>query len=111
MASPYEIIRQVGHSYEVKLLESMKIYLIFLVDRLWKVADDPLPRQRNDLPLPIQVTEDREWEVEEVIAVCKTYKTLYYRAKWVGYDDDLEWYPATDFKYSPYKLRDFHLTN
>jgi hypothetical protein len=42
MASLYEIIRQVKHSYEVKLLDFMKIYLIFLTDRLWKVIDDPL---------------------------------------------------------------------
>ena len=41
----------------------------------------------------------------------QTRKTLYYRAKWVGYDDDPEWYPAADFKYSPHKLRDFHLAN
>jgi hypothetical protein len=57
------------------------------------------------------VTDNEEWEVKEVIAVRKTRKTLYYKAKWVKYDDDLEWYPVTHFKYLPYKLRDFHLTN
>ena len=55
--------------------------------------------------------EDQEWEVQEVIAVRKTRKTLYYRAKWVRYDNDLEWYLAADFKYSLHKLRDFHLAN
>ena len=30
---------------------------------------------------------------------------------WVGYDEDLEWYPAFNFKYSPYKLWDFHLAH
>jgi hypothetical protein len=29
----------------------------------------------------------------------------------VGYDEDLEWYPASNFKYSPHKLRDFHAAN
>ena len=35
-------------------------------------------------------------------------KKLHYRVKWVGYDEDLEWYPASNLKYSPHKLRDFH---
>ena len=27
----------------------------------------------------------------------------------MGHNKDLKWYPASDFKYSPYKLQDFHL--
>ena len=34
-----------------------------------------------------------------------------YWAKWVSYDKDPEWYPASDFKYALYKLRDFYLQN
>ena len=34
-------------------------------------------------------------------------KKVYYRASWVGYDEDPEWYPASDFKYSPHKLAPF----
>ena len=30
---------------------------------------------------------------------------------WVGHNEDLEWYPVSDFKYSLYKLQDFHLAH
>jgi hypothetical protein len=90
MAGLYEIIRQVRHSYEVKLPNFIKIHPIFLVDRLRKATDDPLPRQRNEPSPPIKVTDNKEWEVKEVIAIRKTRKTLYYKAKWVRYDNDLE---------------------
>ena len=35
-------------------------------------------------------------------------KKVYYHTSWVGYDEDPKWYPASDFKYSPHKLRTFH---
>jgi hypothetical protein len=36
---------------------------------------------------------------------------LLYQASWVGYDEDLTFYPASDFKYTLYKLHDFHAAN
>jgi hypothetical protein len=70
-----------------------------------------LPKQYNDSLLLIQIAKDKEWEVEEILAVKKVYKVLKYYTSWVGHDKDLEWYPASNFKYSPHKLQDFHLAH
>ena len=34
---------------------------------------------------------------------------LYYQVKQTGYDEDLDQYPASDLKYTLYKLKSFHL--
>ena len=41
----------------------------------------------------------------------KDHNRLKYRVSWVGFDEDLEWYPASDFKYSPHRLKEFHLVH
>jgi len=111
MAGPYPVVEKKGHSFKVGLPASMKIHPVFPAGILRRAAENPLPGQVNEPEPPIHVTEDAEWEVQEIIAVKKTGRKLFYRAKWTGHDDDPEFYPASDFKYSPHKLRDFHLAN
>ena len=110
MAGPFEITKQISNLYEVKLLKTMKIYNVFSPDCLRKAADNLLPGQVNKPLLLVVIIGNKEYEVEEVLAVKKLRSNrLLYRVKWLGYDEDLEWYPASNLKYSPHKLRDYHL--
>ena len=56
------------------------------------------------------INDKEEWEVQQVLASKKRCK-LFYRVQWTGHDLDLEWYPASNLKYSPHNLRDYHLAN
>jgi hypothetical protein len=68
-----------------------------------------MPGQVNPPQEPTVIANDNEWKVQDILAVRKIRQRLYYRANWVGFDEDPEWYPASDFKYSRHKLREFHL--
>jgi hypothetical protein len=59
----------------------------------------------------MEISGEVEYEVQEVRAVKKVRNRLFYRIQWVGYDEDPEWYPASNLKNSPHQLRDFHLAN
>jgi hypothetical protein len=42
IAGLYKIFEKIGNLYKVKLLNSVKVYPVFLLDKLWKAAMDPL---------------------------------------------------------------------
>jgi hypothetical protein len=65
----------------------------------------------TDTSNTVNITGEDEWEVDTIRAVRKRYNKLEYRADWLGVDDDPKYYPASDFKYSPHKIRDFHLAH
>ena len=81
MAGSYEIIKKCGHSWKVKLPESMKIWPVFYTQLLRKAATNPLPGQVNEPPPPIQIEDgEEEWEMEKILASKVTRKKIFYRA-------------------------------
>jgi hypothetical protein len=81
MAGLFEIIRKIGNSYEVKLLNTIKIYNVFSPDWLQKAVKDLLPRQVNKPPLLIMITTEEEYKVQEVLASKLVQGKLLYQVK------------------------------
>ena len=79
MAGPFPIVEQVGNAYRLDLLHSIKVHPVFAPEKLRRAAEDPLPGQIVEPALPINVDGEEEWEVEEILASKKRWKSLYYR--------------------------------
>ena len=88
MAGPYKILKKIGNLYKVKLLNSVKVYPVFLLDKLQKAAINPLLGQVNLPPLPIQVNGEDEWEIKEILAYKLIRGMLKYYINWKGYNLD-----------------------
>ena len=111
MEGPFEIIKQIGHSFKLRLPKSIKVHPVFHADRLRKAPENPLPGQSNPNTPAIQVNDQEEYEVQQILAVKLVRKKLKYRAKWKGWDDDPEWYPASMFSNSPLAIQQFYTSN
>jgi hypothetical protein len=111
---PFPVAQKIGHSYRLTLPSSMKIMPDFHASLLRKDPADPLPGQHAEPQPPVFVDSggDKQWEVERIVASRWKKqgrgKTLEYRAKWVGYDDDPQWYPARNFEDAPNLMKDYH---
>jgi hypothetical protein len=109
MAGPYEILEKIGHSYRLKLPQSIKVHPVFSPDKLRRAPEDPLPGQKNPPLDPIEVDGDLEWEIDRVLSVRLVRKRLMYKVQWKGHDTDPDEYPASNLWNAPKALQDFHI--
>jgi hypothetical protein len=42
MASPFEVLEQIGYSYKLKLPELIKVHPVFYIEKLHKYSNNPL---------------------------------------------------------------------
>ena len=112
MIGPYKVKELIGSSYWLELLHTMKIHNVFHPNLLLKVADNPLPGQRNS-PLPPTVMDNKEeWEVDNILDAKRGKgKKVVFRVKWKGYDDDKIWYDAANFDHAQDIVNNFYKQN
>jgi hypothetical protein len=109
MEGLYKMLEQIGHSFKLKLPESMKIHPVFHAEKLRKDPGNLIPGQSNPEPPPLELQDgEKEYETQEVLAVKLVRGKLKYRVQWKGWDPDPEWYPASSLSNSPLALKDFH---
>ena len=108
MLGLFDVIGIKNVSVELQLPPSMKIHNVFHPNLLRKKSIDPLTNQVNEPPPPVIINNGEEWEVEDILDARSYRGKLQYRAKWVGWDEDREWYDATGFSNSPEAVEDFH---
>ena len=56
----YKIIAKHGGFYELKLFSNIKIYPIFNPNKLRPYNNDPLPRQKQKRPKPVETDEKKQ---------------------------------------------------
>jgi hypothetical protein len=107
-AGPYKIVAKEGHSFRLELPPNIKVHPVFHASKLRKDPDDPLPGQQNEEPLPIEVEDNQEWEVDKILGVRVVRKQLRYKIQWKGYDIDADEYLPEDLNHAPLALKAFH---
>ncbi len=77
-AGPFKIIIKKGHSFQLRLPDSMKINLVISLDKLRKSTRDLLPSQVNKPKDLVEIVSDIEYKVKEILVVRKQWKRLEY---------------------------------
>ena len=114
MYGPYPIIAKEGHSYRLKLPNYMKIYDVLHADRLRKSPDNPLLGQVQPEEPPVEINSQLEWIVQEILDSKVDRRSrgarqrLLYKAKWVGWDPNDQYYPARNFVNSAQLIKEYH---
>jgi hypothetical protein len=82
-------------AFRIKLPPQLCDHEVQPISRLEKTADNPLPLQQHELPPPVIVEGEEEYEVERIEDSRIFRRQLQFLVKWKGYDE-MSWEPAVN---------------
>lgn len=98
-------------AYELALLASFRIHLVFHVSLLKTVSANHFPWRTAPPPAPVIVDGTEKYEVEPILDCGHQPGQLQYLIKWKGYDvEENSWEPATNIHASglPWSIHRAH---
>ncbi len=81
MASPFEVLKQIKHSYKLKLPDSIKVHSVFYTKKLCKHSNNLLPRQSMDNTPLLTINDQIEYKIEQILTIKLVQNKLKYRVK------------------------------
>ena len=108
MIESYFIIKIVDASYQIQLLESVKIFDIFHFSFLRKTFENSLFKQINELASSIVINDEKKWKMNDVFDVRKYYRRVQFLIKWKKHDENKIWYDSKRFRNAFDIMRDFY---
>jgi hypothetical protein len=107
---PYPIKKQNNMvAYQLTLLASMKVHLVFHVSLQEPYKESNIPRRTQPLSPCIEIDNHDEDEVEEVLNSQQRRGRLEYLVHWRGYDiNKRTWGPSTNLANMPKRIQGFH---
>ncbi|MBW0567721.1 hypothetical protein O181_107436 [Austropuccinia psidii MF-1] len=87
------------------------IHAVFHISLLEPVKTSTSPDWHQELPPPITIEEEEEWEVSQVLDSKLKRRKLWYPVEWKGFSKDPErstWETAKNLKNCPDLVKDFH---
>ena len=107
---PFTIIERIGtQAYRLELPKSMKIHPVFHVILLEPYKQSDIPGRTHELPPPVIIDGEVEYEVEDILDVKISRRRLLYLVKWKDYpDSENSWEPAINVKNTPQLVERFH---
>ncbi|MBW0490026.1 hypothetical protein O181_029741 [Austropuccinia psidii MF-1] len=110
---PFPILKKVStHAYQINLPSQCKsIHPVFHISLLELVKISTIPNWHQELPPPIIIEEEEEWEVSQILDSKIKRGKLSYLVEWKDFSQDPErstWEPTKNLKNFPELMKDFH---
>ena len=86
----------------------MRIHNVFHTNFLKKTSEDPLSGQVNKPSSSVVIDNEEEWEVKEIFDARKHYSRIQFKVKWVGHDENRNWYNSEKFDYAIDIVKNFY---